>query len=377
MESYQHSLFVSPKQGGILQSSGFLDLKSLMALNRTCKANMIDELSLIQWIENEITRRHHGVETMQEAIAFCRTIFGNARLKQWLERDSGSIVIKVTRDMLSAALLYEVMLAKMLRTVSRELERVQLVGKEFQTGRSLLHVAALAGRAESIKTILAVYPESERLHNVHMQDQFGWTALHCAVSSNNYEFVKLLLALHSETERLRAVNMQDRYGNTVLHCAARLGNRETIETILAVYPESERLQVVNTPNRYGETVLHCVAKSKTIESIKTVLSLYPDSERMQTVNVPDRTGNTVLNKMNKETRESIMEWLSQSESSASKRSPVPSKEMKTSMLNSTRQNDKGHKALVVRVKIESPHTLLTGFAKQKLTTLWAKYYEVR
>ncbi len=32
-------LFTSPMQGGILQSSGFLDLKSLVSLSRTAKVN--------------------------------------------------------------------------------------------------------------------------------------------------------------------------------------------------------------------------------------------------------------------------------------------------------------------------------------------------
>ncbi len=131
-------LCASPKQGGILQSSGFLDLKSLMALSRTCKAHALDEQSLIQLIENEATRTHvHGgsssvevvVKTMDEAIDFWRNIYRHrSLLKQWLERDgsgsgSGALEsIKVTRDMLIDALPYEVMLVQMLRTVPTESE---------------------------------------------------------------------------------------------------------------------------------------------------------------------------------------------------------------------------------------------------------------
>ncbi len=59
---YQTTLFSAPKRGGILQSSGFLDLKSLIALSQTAKAHAFDELSLIMLIENEITR-HHNVHT--------------------------------------------------------------------------------------------------------------------------------------------------------------------------------------------------------------------------------------------------------------------------------------------------------------------------
>ncbi len=59
------TLFVSPKQGDILQSSVFLDLNSLMSLSRTCKAHAFDELSLIQLIENEITRNHQVMEFLR------------------------------------------------------------------------------------------------------------------------------------------------------------------------------------------------------------------------------------------------------------------------------------------------------------------------
>ncbi len=72
-------LFASPKQGGILQSSGFLDLKGLMALSRTAKAHALDELSLILVIENEITR-NHKCHTMEEASDFLRGLYGQKTL---------------------------------------------------------------------------------------------------------------------------------------------------------------------------------------------------------------------------------------------------------------------------------------------------------
>ncbi len=79
------TLFVSPKQGGILQSSGFLDLKSLCALNRTAKSNMIDELSIILLIENELTRSHN-VQTVEEAMALWKNVYScsNSLLKAGL-----------------------------------------------------------------------------------------------------------------------------------------------------------------------------------------------------------------------------------------------------------------------------------------------------
>ena len=77
---YPTILFAPPKQGGIVQSSGFLDLQSLMALGQTCKAHALDELSLIMFIENELTRNHR-VQTMEEAIALLRKAYDRSCTK--------------------------------------------------------------------------------------------------------------------------------------------------------------------------------------------------------------------------------------------------------------------------------------------------------
>ncbi len=66
-------LFFAPKHGGILQSSCFLDLQSLMALCQTCKAHAFDELSFIRYIEHELTR-DHDVHT-SEAIDFLKLVW--------------------------------------------------------------------------------------------------------------------------------------------------------------------------------------------------------------------------------------------------------------------------------------------------------------
>ncbi len=197
------TLFVSPKRGGILQSSGFLDLKSLMALSRTCKANMIDEQSLTLFIESEITRQH-GVDTMEEAIDFLRNIYRWSSFKRWLQRDYQSIL--VSKGMLSFATLYEVMLAKMLRTVPTESERYQLVSeKDKHGGGTLLHYVTRSRNPESIRTVLALYPESEHLNALSLQDNDGRTVLHCAVIYSHVESTKLILTSFPAEERLQAV----------------------------------------------------------------------------------------------------------------------------------------------------------------------------
>ncbi len=83
--TYSSILFISPKRGGILQSSGFLDLKSLVALGQTAKSNVLDELSFIIFIESELTR-HHNIKTMKEAITLLEKVFASL-VRPWLTRD--------------------------------------------------------------------------------------------------------------------------------------------------------------------------------------------------------------------------------------------------------------------------------------------------
>ena len=301
-----------------MQSSGFLDLKSLMALNQTCKAYAIDELSLILLIENEITR-YHGVQTMEEAIDFWQEVCSDARLKQWLERDSRNDAksIEITLNLISIALPYEVMLSKMLQSVPTQSQRLQLVSEK--NARPLLNRAA-RGNVGSLKTILSIFPSpAERLNVVRMQDNNGWNLLHWAARSGHRESIQFILSLYPETERLQALGTQDKDTRIVLHHAAHSGNLESLKTVLALYPESERLQALNMATHYGSTVLHLVADSNNIESIKAerikaVLSFFPESQRRQALNEQDMLGLNVLDFVDKETRNSIKEWLSQSES---------------------------------------------------------------
>ncbi len=132
--------FVSPKRGGILQSSGFLDLKTLIALSRTCKANGYDERSLILLIDNEITRDHE-VRTRGEAIAFWRDVQRNPWLRQWLNRNSSTVdeSLKYPQRMLSAAVYYDVMLSKMLRMLP---DPFAIVNRPDEFGMTIVHYAA-------------------------------------------------------------------------------------------------------------------------------------------------------------------------------------------------------------------------------------------
>ncbi len=254
---------------------------------------MIDELSLIQSIENEITRSH-GVKTMGEAIAFLGEIYHKFLLKRWLERDS-DCTTTVTQAMLSCALPYEVMFSKMLRTVPTKLGQLKLVNEQSKWGgRTILHDAIKSDHLESLKLILALSPESECLLAMDLKDNKGCTALHYAAQSNNSQSIQLLLAVFPESECLLAMDLKDNKGCTALHYAAQSNNPQSIQLLLAVFPESERLKAVRVQDYDGNTVLHAAARSVNHESLQTVLLLYPHSERLRAVRMQNAKEQTVL-----------------------------------------------------------------------------------
>ena len=311
------TLFVAPKQGDILQSSGFLDLQSLMSLGLTCKAHAWDELSLILLIENEITRNHQ-VFTLEEAIHFLKRVYQKPLLRQWMMGDGTCRSLILTHEMVSTAAPYEVMIAKMLRATPESL-LYQVLNMKNNFDENVLHLAALSGNPESIRAILAFYPESQRIQALNVKDINGGIALHHAAISGNPESIKAILNLYpesqhlqimmnakddiertilhyaaysknsivnildlfSESHRLQALEMKCADGETALHIAAEAGNAESVKVILNVYPESERLRAVCTHTDSGLTALHCCAESE--YTIKTIVELLPESQRLQAV----------------------------------------------------------------------------------------------
>ena len=289
-------LFVSPKRGGILQSSGFLDLQSLMALSKTCKAHELDELSLILLLENEVTL-HHQVKTVPEALAFWRKLYCYPLLKQWLLRDTAiSGTAAATPDMISTGIRFEVMIGKMICTIPQS-DRLTVVNTRDAFERTVLHGAASSGNLESLKTLLALYPQAEICHVVSsMKDRSHRTVLHCAAVSGNPESIKFILMLLSEEQRIRAVcGLLDLNKRTVLHCTTTLGDRDSTRVILSLLPEAQHLHAVMMQDMDGQTALHyAVNNGRSSESICSILALLPESQRSQAICVQDRNGYTVL-----------------------------------------------------------------------------------
>ena len=183
---YPTTLFVSPKQGGILQCSGFLDLQSLLRLSRTAKAHAFDELSLIQLIENEVTVRHQ-VTTVEGAITFLKNLRNKRLLRQWLDRASSTATIP-TQNMIFQAVRYEVMLAKMMRAVPK-VQHLQDLSEGSEADVKVLHWAAFSGNPDSIGFLLGLWPEAQRAEAVCMLAKSQMTVLHFATDvsppSNN------------------------------------------------------------------------------------------------------------------------------------------------------------------------------------------------
>ncbi len=181
-----------------------------MALGQTCQANMIDELSLILLIENEMTR-DHGVKTKEDAIAFWNFVRSDySLLTEWLDRDYCSVAadadadasepITVTREMLAEAVRYEVMFVKMLRTLPRS-EQVHIVCEPNNLGVTTLHAAAFSGNIQTVKTILSFYPECQHLHLVSKRDDYGRTVLHHTADSGSVKMIQFLLGLWPDSRR--------------------------------------------------------------------------------------------------------------------------------------------------------------------------------
>ncbi len=318
-------LFAPAKQGGILQSSGFLDLESLMALGQTCKAYMIDELSLIQLIENELTRNRHGVQSMEEAREFWRKVCrGDPLLRRWLKRD-GTIVestsIIVTREMLRAAVSYDVMLAKMLQRVMGHSGAeclLHTVNEPDESQSILLHHAARVGNAASIRAIVALYPSprdqsaEQYMEILNQRDKCGWTALHFVAASADIDAVSTVLSYYPESHCPQVlVQLQSRRGTTPLHMAAHSCDTDLIRYALTLFPESEHFDAVCTPDNEGRTALHFVARSDRFEPIRTLLALLPESQRTQAANMENDKGRTLLTLVNEQMHERIMEFLLQ------------------------------------------------------------------
>ncbi len=284
---------MSPKHGGILQSSGFLDLKSLIALSETAKGNHYDERSLILLIENEVTRNHRAT-TVRDAINLLQSLWNwNSYLKGWMEREGNGGSILQAEHILQAV-KYEVMLFKMLRAIPESLRLQFVTDRSTYYERSALHCAAMSGNIESFKAILSIYLQSDQFKAMSVRDLIGLEKeglIGLCDTAYNSEMIQYLLNLLPESQRLPTVKVSDDRGRTILHLVARCF--ESTKAILSLYPEELRLRAIFAQDNEGSTVLHWAIFGE-IESIRYLLSLLSASQRLELVNMRDHDGFTAL-----------------------------------------------------------------------------------
>lgn len=299
------TLLVSPKHGGILQSSGFLDLRSLMALNRTAKVNALDRSSLILFIEHEITTYYH-IRDREHPLTLLKYIYSRPLLKQWLERDHTTAQSIPIRDMLSEGAVYDVMLKKMFRLIPPS-QRVQTIEMRDEFGRTVLHCAAAALNPESIRYILALLSDSQYLHATKALDQIEKNVLHHAAGSyerslgwftefqsSRAQSIKTILNGLPESERMKIGSTCDWCGVTALHDASRMGDLHSVKELLAIYPKSQHSQMVNMQDQTGRTVLDYALRSFSLELVQFFVRLLPEWQYLQAVVMQDTEGQTPL-----------------------------------------------------------------------------------
>ncbi len=320
-------LFGPPKQGGILQSSGFLDLKDLMTLKRTAKAHAFDEQSLIQLIENEVTR-DHNCHTVEEAIAFCKTTWRQPWFKGWLYRSTSSVA---TPGQLVCALENDVMFRRMFNSIPEAQIFHILMEKD------VLHGVADSGRSEYIHLIFSKLSKEEGVNALLMKrtrdgativhssihhfrvleaclahcpkalcfevlskkDNNGWTLLHLAAQRRRFDSMKLIWAIVNEKERGQLVFARDAFGQTALHHAAIpggiYGSSEDIDTVLSfLASNADRTSLVRLQDNKGRTALHDTALFGCSETINSLCRVCSGADLFQLLQIQDENGRTAL-----------------------------------------------------------------------------------
>ncbi|XP_028556267.1 26S proteasome non-ATPase regulatory subunit 10 isoform X3 [Dendrobium catenatum] len=141
-----------------------------------------------------------------------------------------------------------------------------------EDGRSLLHVAASAGRIEVVSFLAAVSPASGIVNST---DEDGWAPLHSAASCGNGEIVNILLENAD-------VNLTNNGGRTALHYTASKGWIKIAETLISHGAK------INKKDEVGCTPLHRAASTGHLELCELLIEEGAD------IDAVDRAGQTAL-----------------------------------------------------------------------------------
>jgi ankyrin repeat protein len=142
--------------------------------------------------------------------------------------------------------------ATTLRTMLEEDPGLALI-KEAD-GTTPLHLAALYGRADAVRVLLAFHAD------VSAHDDNGDTPLHLAAAKGWQAVVLLLLANRAD------VNARDAHGATALHAAAFYKQEEMAKLLLARHAE------VEAADDNGDTPLYMAAEAGSVQMAEMLVA---------------------------------------------------------------------------------------------------------
>ena len=157
-----------------------------------------------------------------------------------------------------------------LSTISQSQKKGRRINltKRNQHGETKLHQAAIKGKTEEVKKLVALGIE------IDAKDYSGWTALHEACGNNRTEIAKILLEANADVQK-RSQN-----GTTPLHDAAANCNEKLIKLLLRYGADPD---AKNDNNQTTYDVVNDDVLGKYKELVKKVLYKYADerAERLK------------------------------------------------------------------------------------------------
>ncbi|KAI4352834.1 hypothetical protein L6164_007048 [Bauhinia variegata] len=127
--------------------------------------------------------------------------------------------------------------------------RPELKHIKDETGGTPLHCAALLGRLEGVRKLLAEDPSSALEWNTK-----GYLPIHLASKKGHVSVVKEIL---KKVDWLEPIDLLNRKGQNILHMAAKNGKHEVVKYILR---EKKLEKLLNEKDKKGNTPLHSASK---------------------------------------------------------------------------------------------------------------------
>ncbi|KAK9280701.1 hypothetical protein L1049_014399 [Liquidambar formosana] len=162
-------------------------------------------------------------------------------------------------------------------------------GIKARNGFDAFHIAAKQGDLEILKVLMEALPELSMTVDVS-----NTTALHTAAMQGHIEVVNYLLESGSSLATIARSN-----GKTALHSAARNGHVEVVKALLEKEPG-----IATRTDKKGQTALHMAVKGMNLEVVEELIRADPSS-----INMVDTKGNAALHIATRKGRAQIVRKL--------------------------------------------------------------------